>query len=97
MTTVEVNEGTIFATQMGIDWWLLFREIGERAGRIRRSGASPMGELCSVACDDREHAGWLVNRMIEQGIPKSALKIPRSRRATSGRAIPEPTEGQNRG
>lgn len=72
---VEVNECRIFATQMGVDWWLLFRASGDRTGRIKTLVPSPAGELCSVACDSREDAQWLADHMISQGIPKSAVKV----------------------
>jgi hypothetical protein len=72
---VEVNECRVFATQMGVDWWNLFRHAHTDSGRITTLTPSPAGDLCSVACDSREDAQWLASHMLEQGLPKSAVKV----------------------
>lgn len=76
---VEVNECRVFATQMGVDWWLLFRHAHTNSGRITTITPSPAGELCSIACDSAEDAQWLADQMLAHGLPKSAVKIRNSR------------------
>ena len=74
MTAVRVNEVKIFATRTGAEWWTLFR-MGGPSFRFTTVMSSIAGGLVDVACDDREHAEWLMAGMVEQGIPRSALKV----------------------
>lgn len=78
---VEVNECALFATQRGIDWWMLFRRRYNTAGRIEDLPPfNPQGNRCRVLCDDREHADWLAEHMVEfGGFPTSAVKAKRLR------------------
>ncbi|MFF7534897.1 hypothetical protein ACFZB2_38295 [Streptomyces bobili] len=55
-------------------WWALFRARGP-AERFTTVTASIPGDLVDVACDDRADAEWLCAHMIEQGVPKTAIKI----------------------
>ena len=76
MSAVRVNEVKIFATRTASEWWTLFQLRGP-SFRFVTVMSSIAGELVDVACDDREHAEWLMADMIEQGIPRSALKVIR--------------------
>ena len=72
---VEVNECKVFATSSGAAWWTAFRQRFDPIGRITDVKVSIGGNLCHVACDDREHADWLAASMVEKGVPASAIKI----------------------
>lgn len=74
---VEVNECRALATQRGADWWIHFRNYYERMGRIRVITASIGGDLVAVACDDQDHATWLRDLVIRQGVSESAVKVRR--------------------
>jgi hypothetical protein len=75
---VEVNEVAVQATQMGAEWWLLYRQVHQRTGRITVLSSGFLGEQVSVACEDETHARQLVDHMTEQGgLPKSAVKARR--------------------
>lgn len=75
MAALEVNEARILATQQGAGWWLEFRHRFEPIGRLEILIASIGGDRVRVACDDKEHAAWLLGSAVEHGVPKSALKI----------------------
>lgn len=91
---VEVNEVAIFATRMGSDWWVLFRSRQENRIDVVKGS---IGDLVHVRCDDREHADWLANHMLAQGIPKSAIKIPRANTRCSPKLVAQPTGEADRG
>lgn len=76
MSAVQVNECAVFATGKGLDWWLLFRGHGPES-RFVIITASLGGDRVNVQCEDREHAEWLLATLLEQGVPKSALKVIR--------------------
>jgi hypothetical protein len=76
VSAVQVNECAIFATRRGVDWWLLFRSHGPES-RFVVVTASLAGDRVNVQCEDREHAEWLLGRLLEEGVPKSALKVIR--------------------
>lgn len=73
---VRVNEVVVnlYTPRETANWWALFRARGP-AGRFTVVTAAIPGDLVDVACDDRADAEWLRDHMIEQGIPKTALKI----------------------
>jgi hypothetical protein len=72
---LEVNECRVVATDSGNEWWTAFRQVFSNTGRITVLSASLGGEVVSVSCDDREHAEWLRETAVRNGIPKSALKV----------------------
>lgn len=72
---VEVNECRVYATSQGGDWWTWFTFAHKNNGRITVLKPSLVGALCSVACDDAEHAKWLADHMVENGVPKSAVRV----------------------
>ena len=73
---VRVNEVVVhlYTPRATADWWALFRARGP-AARFTIVTTSIPGDLVDVACDDRADAEWLRDHMIEQGIPKTALRI----------------------
>lgn len=75
MSTVEVRETVVFASTQGADWWTAFLMRYESSGRIETIAASLGGNLVSVQCDDKEHAEWLVEHAVSNGIPRTALKV----------------------
>ena len=76
---VEVNETAVAATTQGTAWWQLFRKRGPSERFADLPPHTPMGSRVQVACDDDsgEHAEWLARHLIEQGLPKSAVKVKR--------------------
>lgn len=70
---VEVNECRVFATTMAAEWWALYQHL--HRDRITIVTPSLAGSLCTVACDDREHAEWLAAHMVEQGVPRTAVRV----------------------
>jgi len=71
---VEVNETKVNATQMGHEWWYLFRAL-QPVERFQERMPNPQGALVEVACDDREHAVWLAAHLVaEGGLPRHAVK-----------------------
>jgi len=76
---LEVNECKVFATASGTEWWNLFRNQWHRMDRLTVLVSSLGGDIVSVACDDREHAEWLRDTAIANGIHKSALKVCRAK------------------
>ena len=74
--SLEVNECRVFATASGSEWWSMFRQHwNQPAGRITVLSSTLGGELVSVACYDLEHAEWLRDTAISNGIPSAALKV----------------------
>jgi len=74
---VEVKDIVILSSRQGSDWWLAYRDRYERIGRVTPvpGTATPQGDHCRVACEDREHAEWLAAHMVEHGgVPRSAVK-----------------------
>lgn len=81
---VEVNECQVFATTSGSGWWIKFRQMHDRRGRITDRAVSIGGNLCHVACDDKDHADWLAAAMVaEHGLPKSSVRVRRVMEAAS--------------
>ena len=75
---VEVNECQVFATTSGAGWWIKFREVHDRTGRIADRVISLGGNLCHVACDDKDHATWLAGVMVtDHGLPGSSVRVRR--------------------
>jgi hypothetical protein len=73
---LEVNEARLFSIGgEPLRWWLDFRHRYEPIGRVQIVTASMGGDLLRVKCDDREHAEWLLDHAVQQGIPKSAVKV----------------------
>ena len=77
MSAVRVEETRVLATQRGTEWWDDFYRLHHRSGRITIVSHSLGGMVCDVACDDVEHANWLVAHMESEGIPKAGLKVLR--------------------
>lgn len=89
-----VNDCAINSCQQGAGWWFLFRSRHEPSGRVVSYSAllgkfAIPGDLAWVKCEDpygeeiddattREAAEWLRNKMISEGVPKSAVKIKRT-------------------
>lgn len=76
-TVVEVNECHVFAvSDAPAEYWAAYRGRYEAVGRINVLVASVGGDRVQVACDDRDHADWLANHLVEHGgLPKSAVKV----------------------
>lgn len=78
LPAVQVNEAALFATRLGVDWWLAFRRMFDASGRITETTISLGGSMCDVACDSTEDAQWLADQMINvHGFPKRAVKVVR--------------------
>lgn len=78
---VEVNEAAVWSTQRGTDWWNTFRLRFERIDRIEVVTHSLGGDRVRVACDDRDHAVWLANHMVEfGGLPRTAVRAKEHRK-----------------
>lgn len=71
---VEVNEAKVFAARLGANWWITFRHHGPES-RFQVVTASIGGDRVRVTCDDREHAAWLLAHIVEQGVPRTAVKV----------------------
>lgn len=80
---VEVNECHVFAVSGApAEYWAAYRARYEPVDRINILVASIGGDRVQVACDDRDHADWLANHLVEHGsLPKSAVKVKTLRRA----------------
>jgi hypothetical protein len=72
-----VNECGIFAHRGGADWWLTYHGRQATTGRITTLAESIAGGHHHVLCESEEHAEWLREHMISQGIHKSHLKVRR--------------------
>lgn len=88
---LEVNDCAINSCQQGVDWWSRFRAHFEPSGRVLSipGKVAIPGDVAWVKCEDpygeeiddattREAAEWLRNKMISEGVPKSAVKIKRT-------------------
>lgn len=73
---VVVDEVRVRATGSGSEHWHYWRRA-QHPDRLRVIAASLVGDIVEVACDDREHAGWLVWFLTSQGVPSSALRVAR--------------------
>jgi hypothetical protein len=73
---VRLNEAVVnlYTPRETANWWALFRAHGP-VERFTTVTTSIPGDVVDVACDDRTDAEWLRDHMIEQGIPKTAIKI----------------------
>lgn len=78
MSAVRVEEvrALTYSSAATVQWWTLFRHHGP-AERFTIVRPGFPGDLVDVACDDQEHAEWLYAFLLEQGLPKSALKVIR--------------------
>lgn len=76
MAGVRVNEAVVnlYCPRETSNWWALFRARGP-ASRFSVITATIPGDLVEVACEDREDAALFRDLLIEQGVPKTALKI----------------------
>ncbi|MFP8944739.1 hypothetical protein ACLIYM_25350 [Streptomyces fenghuangensis] len=76
MTALRVNEvvALAYTPRDTANWWALYRARGP-ASRFTVVQATIPGDIVDVACDDLEHAEQLRDLLIEQGIPKTALKV----------------------
>lgn len=80
---VEVKDIVILVSTQGVAWWLTFRHRFEPMGRVVSipGTATPQGDYCLVACDNREEAESLAEHMVTfGGVPRTAV---RARRAPS--------------
>lgn len=85
---VEVNETKVNATQIGHEWWYLFRAV-QPTERFRDHMPNPQGAMVEVACNDAEHAGWLAAHLVaEGGLPRHAVKAKSVVLAVSGEVTP---------
>lgn len=86
---VEVSEPKVFTyTGSNVAWWLLYRQRHEGTGRLTEHGATLVGSLVDVACDDKDHAEWLAAHMVNHGgLHASAVRV---KKAT---ATPGPSRG----
>lgn len=75
MTVVEVAETRVFATRSGADWWGLYLKRFEPTGRIKTVRQTLGGGIMHVSCADQEEAQWWVENAVDNGVPRSALKI----------------------
>jgi hypothetical protein len=71
---VEETRALTYSTRETANWWALFRSRGPER-RFVTVTVGFIGDLVDVLCDSREHAQWLHDNLVDQGIPKAALKI----------------------
>jgi hypothetical protein len=73
---VRVNEvlALTYTSRETANWWVMYRGHGPEQ-RFVIVSAGFIGDTVDVLCDDREHADWLRDSLIERGIPKAALTI----------------------
>jgi len=73
---VEVNEVhiTLYASRDTANWWATYRQHFDTA-RFTEVNSCLIGDLVQVACENRDHAQWLHDLLIEKGVAKAALKI----------------------
>lgn len=85
---VEVDVGKVMVSCQGVEWWLIFRRVHDRIGRIRDLGTSCIVDPpAQVTCEDKEHAEWLAEHMVNHGgLPRSAVQI-KAARGPSGDAL----------
>lgn len=74
---VWVNECVVFATRHGAEWWALFSARFEPTPRMTCLMPSIAGCSWHVASDSREDAHMLAELMVENGVPRSAVKVKR--------------------
>ena len=72
---LEVNECRVFATVTGSAWWVMFRQRFRNTERITVLTSTLGGDVVSVACQDIEHAEWLRDTGVANGIPRTAFKV----------------------
>lgn len=75
MSHVEVNEAKVLASGRGASWWLDYRGVAERSGRITVVTASVGGDRVAIACDTQGHAAWLAALLVAKGLPTSAVAV----------------------
>lgn len=73
---VEVNECRVFGTVAGAAWWALYRHVHD--ARITTITATLGGAVVHVACASRADAQWLAAHMVAVGLPKAAVRIPKT-------------------
>ena len=87
---VEVNETAILmaGSHAAARWWLLYLDQAEKAGRVE-TVAVGIGDLVRISCADAPEADWLTSHMVNNGVPKSAVRangpVPLKIRKASGR------------
>lgn len=75
MSRVEVNEAKVLASGRGASWWIDYRGVAERSGRIEVLTASLGGDRVAIACDTEGHARWLAALLCAKGLPTSAVAV----------------------
>ena len=75
MSHVEVNEAKVLASGRGASWWLDYRGVAERSGRIEVLTPSVGGDRVAIACDTQGHAAWLAALLVSKGLPTSAVAV----------------------
>ncbi len=68
-----VNEVRVNSVGKAARYWAVF--ASRQRGRITETSVTLGGAVCEVACDDADHARWLMAHLIDQGIPASAMKV----------------------
>lgn len=77
---VEVNEGVIEATRQGIDFWFLHRPRFVASGKLVETvAACVIGGKVELGPYDEEDAQFMAEHMIENGMPKTAVRIKRAK------------------
>lgn len=97
---IEVNETAVLmcGNHNTSEWWLGYRDRAEKVGRVDVLVAG-VGDLLRIGCEDKAEAEWLASRLVDKGVPASAVRanrpIPRKVRDASGRGPRriEPAEG----
>lgn len=54
-------------------WWELYRL--RMADRLTTVAVRMPGDLVDIACDDRDHATWLAQKLRSLGVPQVSLKV----------------------
>jgi hypothetical protein len=78
---VEVNEGVVEASCMGVTWWYDRRPLLEQSGKLRDvKPACLIAGVVEISCDNKEDAEFMARHMIEVGgMPASAVKVKKGR------------------
>lgn len=74
---VEVNEGTVEASQQGIEWWDMFTRRFSDTGRlVYTKQPCIVGGVVEVACASKDDATWLAAQMVDvHGLPRTAVRV----------------------
>ncbi len=83
---VRVNEAGIFATRLGMDWWVQAIAPWEASGRAVRLGACPGRCVWFLPFGAKADAAWAREHIVSHGIPGKFATLVTAAKAGAERA-----------